>query len=121
MCASAHGDESNPRGALVSSQVKSRAGRSLPPLSMIARSRGAVRRRLFTSPRCSWAIERSRALHWSHRNLGLYPSSDMLLDWLQHRELAEIGMTAFAMEAVERWCIAAAAPDHPRDERAAPS
>jgi hypothetical protein len=45
----------------------------------------------------------------------------MLLDWLQHRELAESGMTAFETESVERWCIAAAAPDHPRDERAAPS
>jgi hypothetical protein len=30
-------------------------------------------------------------------------------------------MTAFETESVERWCIAAAAPDHPRDERAAPS
>jgi hypothetical protein len=37
------------------------------------------------------------------------------------REMAESGMTAFEMETVERWCIAAAAPDPSCDERAAPS
>jgi len=30
-------------------------------------------------------------------------------------------MTAFELEALERWCIAAAAPDPSNDERAAPS
>jgi hypothetical protein len=37
------------------------------------------------------------------------------------RYVAESGTAAFEAEIVERWCIAAAAPDHPRDERAAPS
>ena len=36
-------------------------------------------------------------------------------------ELADSGLAAFETRTVERWCIAAAAPDPSSDERAAPS